>query len=133
MIHVTGGGPPRGTELLDCCFENMQDSTRSIFVHSSMLVLKLTYSKTSSYTQADSLIYRYLPTQVSELLLKFILFIRPTQKVVLDFIGEDFLSNMDSANYLAWQSCSNDLLSSDSYLAFFKKTWSFFGTPLFFL
>jgi hypothetical protein len=78
LMHMTGGQPARGTELLTLRWRNSAHSDiRSIFVDNGMLVFVTSYHKNYSTSSTTKIIHRYLPSEVGELLLYYLWLITP--------------------------------------------------------
>jgi hypothetical protein len=78
LIHVTGGQPPRGTELIGLQHSNTaQGQHRGIFVKEGLISTVTSYHKGYNITGTTNIIHRYLPEQVSELLVYYLWLILP--------------------------------------------------------
>lgn len=78
LIHMTGGQPARGTELLTLRWRNStHGDIRSIFVDNGMLAFVTSYHKNYSTSSTAKIIHRYLPSEVGELLLYYLWLITP--------------------------------------------------------
>ncbi|CAI6340681.1 unnamed protein product [Periconia digitata] len=73
LIHMTGGQPARGTELLTLRWRNSAHSeVRNIFVESGIVSFVTSYHKKYSASSSAKLIHRYLPPEVGELLVYYL-------------------------------------------------------------
>ena len=78
LIHMTGGQPARGTELLTLRWRNSsQSDIRSIFVDNGMLSFVTSYHKNYSTSSTTRIIHRFLPPEIGELLLYYLWLIAP--------------------------------------------------------
>jgi hypothetical protein len=78
LIHMTGGQPPRGTELIGLQHSNTaQGQHRGIFVEEGLISTVTSYHKGYNITGTTNIIHRYLPEQVSELLVYYLWLILP--------------------------------------------------------
>ncbi|RKK77507.1 hypothetical protein BFJ71_g16731 [Fusarium oxysporum] len=80
LVHITGGQPARGTELLCLQHSNPRDGSggrRNIFVENGLISFVTYYHKGYSVTGTTKIIHRYLPSNVGELLLYYVWLIVP--------------------------------------------------------
>jgi hypothetical protein len=78
IVYMTGGAPPRGTELLTVRFQNdAQGNSRGIFIEDGLVVLVTTYHKNIAQTGNGKVVHRYLPREVGELVVWYLWFARP--------------------------------------------------------
>lgn len=77
LLHVTGGGPARGTEIATYLVRNTSESQRSIFVLQGYMNIIARYNKTQACTQKMKPIIRMLPLSVSRLFLLYLLVVKP--------------------------------------------------------
>ncbi|KAJ1552962.1 hypothetical protein HK405_009402, partial [Cladochytrium tenue] len=91
LIHVTAGQPARGEELAVLRVRNTSHTARSIMVMSGRTVaLVQQYAKTRSVTGQDRYILRFLHCDVGELLLKYLVLVRPVETLASQVLhGEE--------------------------------------------
>jgi hypothetical protein len=78
LIHMTGGQPARATELLTVRWRNSKDGlVRSLFVENGLVLFITSYHKNYSMSSATKIIYRYLPVEVSELVVYYVWLVAP--------------------------------------------------------
>jgi hypothetical protein len=78
LIHMTGGQPPRGTELMGLQHSNTaQGQHRGIFVEEGLISTVTSYHKGYNITGSTKIIHRYLPKEVSELLVYYLWLVLP--------------------------------------------------------
>ncbi|GKU14558.1 unnamed protein product [Fusarium langsethiae] len=80
LVHITGGQPARGTELLCIQHSNPRDGSggrRNIFIENGLVSFVTYYHKGYSVTGTTKIIHRYLPSDVGELLLYYVWLIVP--------------------------------------------------------
>jgi hypothetical protein len=78
LVHITGGQPARGTELLTLRWRNSSHSDiRNIFMDNGMLCFVTSYHKNYSTSSTCKIIHRYLPAEVGELMLYYLWLITP--------------------------------------------------------
>jgi hypothetical protein len=78
LIHMTGGQPPRGTELIGLQHSNTaQGQHRGIFLEDNLISTVTSYHKSYNITRSTKIIHRYLPKEVSELLVYYLWLILP--------------------------------------------------------
>jgi hypothetical protein len=67
-MHITGGQPARGPEILSIQHSNtIKGGHRNIFIENSIVVFITRYYKRYNVSSDVKIIYRYLPREVSEL------------------------------------------------------------------
>ncbi|RYO95418.1 hypothetical protein DL764_007702 [Monosporascus ibericus] len=79
LVHMTGGQPARGTELLTIQYCNPLhgQGQRNIFLENGLVSFVTYYHKGYSVTGSTKIIHRYLPIEVSELLVYYIWLVVP--------------------------------------------------------
>ncbi|KAJ6194071.1 hypothetical protein J3E72DRAFT_199128, partial [Bipolaris maydis] len=78
LVHMTGGAPPRGSELLTIRFQNdAQGNSRGIFIEDGVVVFVTKYHKNIAQTGQGKVIHRYVPREVGELVVFYLWFARP--------------------------------------------------------
>lgn len=76
LIHITGGQPARGSEITSLQHSNTAFH-RNIFVEDGLVALVIAYHKGYTCTGSTKIIHRYLPREVSELLIYYLWLILP--------------------------------------------------------
>ncbi|KAJ2437274.1 hypothetical protein GGF42_008683 [Coemansia sp. RSA 2424] len=76
-IHISGGQPARAPELASIMLRNDQISRRGIFAKRDTLCLVTTYWKGQSIYQSQREVARYLPKELAQLVLQYLVLIRP--------------------------------------------------------
>ena len=85
LVHLTAGAPARGTESVTVAYENGVDDRgyRGVFVDNGLVSFVTSYNKTGV-----KVIHRYVPREVSELVVYYLWlvqpFVRALQKMVFD-------------------------------------------------
>lgn len=78
LMHITSGQPARGTELLSLQHSNTpQGHHRSIFMEEGLISTVTSYHKGYNITGSAKVIHRYLPLEVSELLVYYLWLVLP--------------------------------------------------------
>lgn len=78
LIHITSGQPARGTELLTLRHTNSScGHYRSIFIENGLVGTVTSYHKGYNVTGTLKVIHRYLPKEVSELLVYYLWLVLP--------------------------------------------------------
>jgi hypothetical protein len=78
LIHLTAGQPARGTELLSLRHCNtVNGHHRSIFIENGLVSTVTAYHKGYNIVGSTKIIHRYLPKEVSELVVYYLWFILP--------------------------------------------------------
>jgi hypothetical protein len=79
-IYQTSGQPARGPEILSVKVCNTQNSPRNIVISHGRLCLITSYTKAGSGNSEPFYVIRFLPLQLSQLLYKYLVYIRPCIK-----------------------------------------------------
>lgn len=78
LVHITSGQPARGTELLTLRHMNTSNGHhRSIFIENGLVGTVTSYHKGYNITGTLKIIHRYLPKEVSELLVYYLWLVLP--------------------------------------------------------
>ena len=78
LVHMTGGAPPRGTELVTIKYKNSANSdSRGIFIEDGAVVMATKYHKNIRQTSKGKVIHRYMPREVGELVVYYLWFSSP--------------------------------------------------------
>ena len=78
LAHITGGQPPRGTELVIIEYKNSVNSeSRGVFIKDGLMVLVTVYHKNIRSSRKAKIIHRYLPREVGELMLYYLWLVVP--------------------------------------------------------
>ena len=81
LMHISGGQPGRGPEILSCRHRNTaRGGARNIFVEQGLMVYVTRYHKGYAIQGDVKVIHRYLPREVGELLVYYIWLILPFQE-----------------------------------------------------
>ncbi|KAG6054774.1 hypothetical protein E4U32_006692 [Claviceps aff. humidiphila group G2b] len=86
-VHVTGGQPARGTEVLSLRFKNGCVRPRNIFLLDGYVMTVTFYNKTDSQWDSPKIIPRFLPWRVGQLLSLYLVYIQPSAALMGDAIG----------------------------------------------
>jgi superfamily II DNA/RNA helicase len=77
-MHMTGGQPARGTELVTTTYRNQPNGqSRGIFVEDRLMAYVTLYHKGIGQTRQAKVIHRYLPHDVGELLFYYLWMVLP--------------------------------------------------------
>jgi len=79
LVHLTGGAPARGTEIVSIQHENGNDSRtqRGIFIDKGMVQFVTSYHKGYSTSQKVKIIHRFIPKEVGELVVRYLWLVEP--------------------------------------------------------
>lgn len=81
LIHITGGQPGRGPEILSIRHSNTAEAGyRHIFIEDGMVVFVTRYHKGYALQGDVKIIHRYLPREVGELLVLYLWLVLPFQQ-----------------------------------------------------
>lgn len=81
-MYLTGGQPPRGSELFSTLWKNTEGRTRNIFAHSGSTLNVGLLNKTSFATTQDKLIPRAYPASLSLIIANYLTLIRPLEHIM---------------------------------------------------
>lgn len=82
VMYLTGGQPPRGSELTHALYRNLSTRIRNIYVELGSLVNVGFLNKTSYTHNADKPIPRGFPPIISFILTNYLLFVRPLEHFI---------------------------------------------------
>ena len=90
LIHVTGGAPPRGTELVNITLENPTSCIRNIFIENGYVHIRTIYTKTMVQRSQFKPVSRFLPQEVGQLVIYYAWLILPFWRSVkgMSTVGE---------------------------------------------
>ncbi|KAI8416192.1 hypothetical protein FOFC_02501, partial [Fusarium oxysporum] len=78
LMHMVSGQPARATEILSIRHKNtMNGGVRNIFAHNGLMCFVTSYHKSFRATGQAKVIHRYLPREVSELLVWYLWLVLP--------------------------------------------------------
>ena len=78
LVHITGGQPARGTELLTLRWRNSDRcEMRNVFIEHGLVSFVTSYHKNYSVSSTTKLIHRYLPPEIVELLVYYVWLVVP--------------------------------------------------------
>jgi hypothetical protein len=78
LVHITSGQPAQGTEMLTLRHTNtLHSHHRSIFIKNGLVGTVTSYYKGYNVTSTLKIIHRYLPKEVSELLVYYLWLVLP--------------------------------------------------------
>ena len=81
LMHMTGGQPARGPEILSVRHSNtVKGGHRNIFIEDGMVVYVTRYHKGYAVSGDVKIIHRYLPREVGELLVWYLWLVLPFQQ-----------------------------------------------------
>jgi hypothetical protein len=83
LIHVVGGHPVRGTEILSIRHSNtVAGKHRNIFIIHGMVAFVPRYSKGSRHAGRSNIIHRFVPSEVGRLVVLYLWLILPFQRAL---------------------------------------------------
>jgi hypothetical protein len=94
LVHITAGQPSRGTELTSLQFCNSTHGIRrSVFIENGLVSFVTFYHKGYSIQGSTNIIHRYLPREISELVVYYIWLILPfAQRLQMLALDKSFRS-----------------------------------------
>jgi hypothetical protein len=81
-VHVTGGQPARGTEILSFRFKNGCVRDRNIFILDGHVMTVTFYNKTESEWDVPKVVPRFLPWRVGQLLSLYLVYVQPLAEAI---------------------------------------------------
>lgn len=100
-IHVTGGQPARGPEILSVRWRNSILQDRNIYIMDGQVAVITRYHKTQSQWDRPKVILRFLPDRLGQILIVYLLYVRHFRTVLLNGLGRHMTV---SANDFLWAS-----------------------------
>lgn len=79
LVHLSGGAPARGTEITSIQYENSAEGVghRGVFAEGGLISFVTSYHKGYDFAKKVKVIHRYVPREVSELVVYFLGLGRP--------------------------------------------------------
>jgi hypothetical protein len=77
LTHLTYGQPARAEELTELLLQNTREGQRNFYWSYDTVMLLTRYHKNRSVNRREKYIARFLPRCVSELLLQYVVLVRP--------------------------------------------------------
>jgi hypothetical protein len=102
LVHVTSGQPARATELIQSRYCNtLQGEHRNVFVENGLVCFVSTYHKSYNMQGNVKLIHRFVPKEVSELIVLYLWLILPFRQFIE--IQRTKTTKVDSSHALIWK------------------------------
>ncbi|EEB05000.2 hypothetical protein SJAG_05105 [Schizosaccharomyces japonicus yFS275] len=89
LIHIGAGQPARGNEFAKWKFRNTAEDKRELFIHMGRLMFIKHYGKQRNMTNKEDFSPRFLPRQLSLLLLRYLVLIRPAEQLFCELLYND--------------------------------------------
>lgn len=77
LVHLSAGGPLRGTELQSATWQNTRERTRSFRLLDEAFMMHVTYHKSQNVMGEVKNNIRFLPKVVGDMLMNFIAYVQP--------------------------------------------------------
>ena len=120
-IHLTSGNPARSTELETLQFRNTLTKERNIFIFQDKVALIPTYNKTNNIKGQDRLIPRFLPKELSHIVIKYLIFVQPVLEHYFRKISNRLPGEINESSFLF--SVNNKQLDGDQIKGDFMKSF----------
>ena len=74
LVHMTGGAPARGTEIVSIQYKNGVNGrgTRGVYIDGGLVSFVTSYHKGYSASKKVKIIHRYVPREVSEMVIYYL-------------------------------------------------------------
>lgn len=122
-IHLTSGNPARATELETIQFRNTLGVERNVFVSQDKVALIPSYNKTNNVKGQDRLIPRFLPKELSHIVIKYLVLVQPILEYYYEKISNTSIAGPNQSCYLF--SCHQKHLDSiqikDDFMKVFRQ------------
>lgn len=100
LVHFTSGGPARGPEILSIRYKNTEyGGIRNIFIENGIICLVTSYNKGYNTSAVLKIIHRYIPKEISILLVYYLWLIIPFEFNIRILLDNEF-SASDSSPFL---------------------------------
>ncbi len=87
-VHVSGGQPARGTEILSLRFKNGSYRDRNVFIMDGSVMTVTLYNKTEAEWDIPKVVPRFLPWRVGQLLALYLVYSQPFVEMLSVRTGE---------------------------------------------
>ncbi|EXL39949.1 hypothetical protein FOCG_17451 [Fusarium oxysporum f. sp. radicis-lycopersici 26381] len=77
LLMMTGGGQPRGPDLLHILLRNCGTAERGLYVYNGFVIYLTRSHKAKRSTNREFVVARFLPIQVGHIVYKYLVYIRP--------------------------------------------------------
>jgi hypothetical protein len=129
LIHITAGQPARGTEITGLQHTN-STFHRNIFVENGLVALVTSYHKGYTCTGTTKIIHRYLPREISELVIYYLWLILPFLQKVELLQAKKAQTKLPQFSPFLWP-CGNNTWTSQRLSSILKRETSLaFNAPL---
>lgn len=123
LIHLSGGGPPRASELCTAKVRNSATGRRNVFLYKRKVVLALTYTKTADQFGGKP-IARFVDANTAFLLLVYICILKPSEPEIFHLMyGGSSRRTCDDFLFIH----NGNVSQENVYLQFFRKTMERMG------
>jgi hypothetical protein len=87
-VHVAGGQPARGPELLSVRWRNGALQDRNLYVIDGQVAVITRYHKTQSQWDKPKVVVRFLPEPIGQLVAAYLLYVRPMRAMLQSALGK---------------------------------------------
>jgi hypothetical protein len=98
-VHIVGGQPARGPELLSVRWRNGVQQDRNLYVIDGQVVVVTRYHKTQAQWDRPKVVARFLPEAVGQLIAAYLLYVQPVRALLYSSSLDKPLS-ASAADYL---------------------------------
>ena len=84
LVHITGGAPARGTEIISVEHKNGADGRggRGVFIEGGLIAFVTSYHKGYSASGKIKTVHRYVPKEVSEIVVYYLWLVQPFVEIL---------------------------------------------------
>lgn len=100
LMLMTGGGQPRGPDLLNIRVRNCGTVERGLYVYKGSMIYLTRSHKAKRSTNREFIVARFLPFEVSQILFNYLVYIRP----LMDMLAREHFPRVDECSAYLFRS-----------------------------
>jgi hypothetical protein len=125
LVHLTAGQPARGTEIISIRHTNTSFH-RKIFIEDGLVAIVTSYHKGYVCTGSTKIIHRYLPKEVSEMLIYYLWLVHPFEQELKLLVP----CRQTTGNPFLWPGEKDSWSSQRLSNVMKQETAAFLGAPI---
>jgi hypothetical protein len=102
-IHITYGQPARAEEFATVMIKNQLNGMWGIYWSRERVMIIIGYNKTCLTNGKNKLIVRFLPEEVGDLLIKYLILVRPVERFIAEQIECDGFENYEKMLFMDYE------------------------------